>query len=122
MGKQSRVIKDFRYVGLLFVIIIGLTTIIGCFGEEDEGDGGAIYSCTYDKRSTGCGGTGWSDWETSCYEFDIDDYVEGWTPEMVCDKFSGSGEECGGSCCILYEYRDNVLSSGYCPDEYMVEE
>ncbi len=79
-----------------------------------EGSGGGTYCCQYETRSTGCGGTGWKEWESGTDEFDIVDYQEGWTPERVCNKYTGSGTECGGSCCINYQYRDNTLSDGLC--------
>jgi len=72
------------------------------------------YSCNYESRHTGCGGKTWTSWEKGCYAFNIDDYKEGWTPEKVCGKFSGSDTECGGGCCIYTEYRDNEISRGGC--------
>lgn len=82
-------------------------------GEGGEGSG-EIYCCTYQSRATGCGGTGWKDWKDGSDQFNIDDYLEGWTPERVCNKYTGSDTECGGSCCINVEYRNNTLSSGTC--------
>jgi hypothetical protein len=78
-----------------------------------EDDGGS-YCCRYEERHTGCGGAGWSDWEKGAFSFNIDDYREGWTPEKVCDKFTGSDTSCGGGCCITIQYRNNQLTSGSC--------
>jgi hypothetical protein len=78
------------------------------------GDGGSLYCCAYESRSTGCGGVGWSDWAAESFTFNIDDYIEGWTPEQVCGKFSGSDTECSATCCIDVEYRSNTLSGGAC--------
>ncbi len=89
----------------------------GCgdiLGGSGDGSGGT-YACSYESRSSGCGGVGWSDWTAQCYQFNIDDYQEGWTPERVCNKYTGSDTECGGSCCIYVEYRNTTLKSGTCP-------
>jgi hypothetical protein len=92
------------------LLLTAMLTFSAC-GEED----GGTYCCTYESRHTGCGGVGWSDWESESYEFNIDDYVEGWTPELVCDKFTGSDTECSATCCINTEYRSNTLADGTCP-------
>ena len=58
---------------LILVFILAITSavmLIGCGGNGDGG-GGAIYACTFEERSTGCGGVNWSAWDTICYEFDI---------------------------------------------------
>ena len=78
------------------------------------GDEGGVYCCTYGERSTGCGGIGWSGWETEYYQFNIDDYLDGWSPERVCNKFRGDDTACSASCCIEIQKRDNVVSSGEC--------
>lgn len=92
------------------VLVVAISGVSGC-GDEA---GGGIYCCSYEVRSTGCGGTDWKEWQTEVYEFNIDDYLEGWTPQRVCDKFSGSDTECGGSCCIEVQYRNTELSGGSC--------
>ncbi len=84
--------------------------IFSACGEE----GGGIYCCTYESRHTACGGGDWGAWESESYQFNIDDYLEGWTPERVCDKFTGSDTECSATCCINVEYQNNVLSDGNC--------
>jgi hypothetical protein len=96
-----------RLLILSALIVASAAVITGC------GDG-SIYCVTYETRHTGCGGVGWSDWETEHYEFNIDDYREDWTPERVRDKFTGSATECGGGCCIEVQYRNTSLSSGGC--------
>ena len=95
---------------LLSVLIVACAMVITSCSQ------GSTYCCTYESRHTGCGGVGWSQWETEYYEFDIDDYKEGWTPEQVCNKFTGSDTECGGGCCIEVQYRNNRLSSGGCSE------
>jgi hypothetical protein len=82
--------------------------IAGCGGDD------SIYCVTYESRHTGCGGAGWSDWEPDHYEFNMDDYKEGWTPEDVRDKFTGTATNCGGGCCIEIEYLNAQLSDGGC--------
>lgn len=100
----------------LSAIAIAIALAFGALGFVACGDeGGGVYCCTYESRHTGCGGSGWTEWETSSEQFNIDDYKEGWSPEDVCDKYTGTWDECGGSCCISGEYRNNVLSSGACP-------
>ena len=74
----------------------------------------SMYSCNYESRHSGCGGKGWSEWKSECYPFNMDDYKEGWTPEKVCQKYSGSDTKCGESCCDYIEYRNNKLSGGGC--------
>jgi hypothetical protein len=91
------------------LVLYAAATLPGC-GEE----GGGVYACRYESRHSACGGGDYTDWAAECYSFNIDDYLDGWTPEQVCDKFTGSDNECGGSCCITVEYRNNVLSGGTC--------
>jgi hypothetical protein len=81
-----------------------------------NGDEATLFHCTYEHRATECGGTNWSAWETECYEFDLEDYEEGWDADRVCDKFSGSDTACGGGCCIYVEYQNNVVAEGGCSD------
>jgi hypothetical protein len=102
-----------RYLIMFGILaVISLTMFASC--AEDSGGGGGVYACNYEKRATGCGGIGWGDWEAYSYEFDIDDYVEGWTPERVCDKFSGSDTHCAGGCCIDIQYQNNEVAKGEC--------
>jgi hypothetical protein len=101
---------------ILFMVLASLaaaTLIAGCT-EDFEGNGGDTYCCRYETRYTGCGGKGWSDWEKESYSFNINDYKEGWTPQRVCDKYTGSTESCGGGYCIFVEYRNTRLTRGSC--------
>jgi len=100
-----------RYALASLVVVIGLSAL-GC-GD----DGGGVYCCVYESRYSACGGGDYSAWETQYYEFNIDDYVEGWSPADVCDKFNGTDTTCSATCCIYSEDRNNVLSSGECPGE-----
>lgn len=84
--------------------------VAGCDGIV----GGTVYCCTYESRYTGCGGVGWNDWEAEQYEFDLEDYKDGWDAERVCDKFTGSATECGGGCCIEVQYQNTELARGTC--------
>ena len=97
---------------LLTLLLGACVTSLGC--GEDEG---GVYCCTYESRYSACGGGDYSAWETKYCEFNIDDYVEGWSPADVCDKFSGTDTSCSATCCIYSEDRNNVLSSGECPGE-----
>jgi len=97
---------------LAVVLSLGVAAVTGgCGGDE----GGGLYCCTYESRHSACGGGNWTPWVTEHYEFNLDDYVEGWTPERVCAKFSGADTECAGGCCIDTENRNNILSGGSCP-------
>jgi hypothetical protein len=97
---------------LFSLMVLGLLSgLIASCGEEDH-----IYCCSYESRHSACGGGNYTSWETTDYQFDIWDYKEGWTPEDVCNKFTGSDTECGGSCCIYVEYQNNQLSAGECPN------
>ena len=101
----------FRFATRMFAPALAAFMMISACGG---GGGGGIYCCTYDSRHSACGGGSWTDWETESFEFNIDDYVEGWTPEDVCGQYDGSDLECGGSCCIYVEYDNNELTDGGC--------
>ena len=96
------------------VLLLSLLTGLSAWGCGDEG---GVYCCTYESRHSACGGGDYTPWETNYYEFNIDDYVEGWSPQDVCDKFNGTDTSCSATCCIYSEDRNNVLSSGECPGE-----
>ena len=98
----------------LLCAMIWLVAIASFGGCGDDEGGGGIYCCSYESRHTGCGGTGWTDWEAKSDEFNIDDYLEGWTPERVCNKYTGSDTECSTTCCINVQHRNNQLASGAC--------
>jgi len=97
----------------LMFVTLGAALMMSSCGE----DGGGVYCCTYESRHSACGGGDYTPWETNYYEFNINDYVEGWSPQDVCDKFSGTDTSCSATCCIYSEDRNNVLSSGACPGE-----
>jgi hypothetical protein len=96
---------------MILILFFVSTAIVATSCGDGEGE---VFCCRYEKRSTGCGGTGWKAWQSESHEFNLDDYKEGWDAQRVCDKFSGSDTECGGSCCINVEYRNTQLSSGGC--------
>ena len=96
----------------LILALVSVAMLVGC--GSDSGGGGSVYACNYEKRTTGCGGGDYGAWEAYCYEFDMDDYLEGWTPERVCDKFSGSDTSCAAGCCINIQYQSNEVSKGEC--------
>ncbi len=96
------------------IALMALISLAGAFVLGCGDGGGTLYHCTYETRHSACGGGDWSEWTSECYAFDLDDYQTGWTPQMVCDKFSGSDTECGGSCCIYVEHRNTTLADGGC--------
>jgi hypothetical protein len=96
--------------GILMKSLIFFLIFLVLFGCVEEG----YYTCTYEERHTGCGGKGWTDWKSECINIDMDDYKEGWTPQKVCGKYSGSDTNCGGSCCIYIQYQNNRVSPGEC--------
>jgi len=103
---------------LLIVILIALVAIAISFfllqGLNWVPSESGSYSCSYESRHTGCGGKEWSEWKAECYAFNMDDYKEGWTPEKVCGKYTGSDTNCEGGCCIDIEYMNNKLSRDRC--------
>jgi hypothetical protein len=107
--------KNYLWIIIILVVLIVLGTIFFVIANLDfSSSSSGSYSCTYETRHTGCGGVTWTDWTKECYSFDIDDYKEDWTPERVCNKYTSSDTNCGGSCCIEIEYRNNVLPKGSC--------
>lgn len=98
---------------LILVFIVGALAapcLTACGDDE-----GGVYCCTYESRHTACGGSDWTDWESEVDEFNIDNYKDDWTPQRVCDKYTGSWNECSSTCCINGEYRNNTLTRGSCP-------
>ncbi|RLB48055.1 MAG: hypothetical protein DRH23_09445 [Deltaproteobacteria bacterium] len=94
--------------------LLALGTSLMALGCGDEG---GVYCCTYESRHSACGGGDYTAWATNYYEFNIDDYLEGWSPTDVCDKFSGTDTTCSATCCIYSEDRNTTLSSGSCAGE-----
>ncbi|MBN2067693.1 MAG: hypothetical protein JW744_04455 [Candidatus Diapherotrites archaeon] len=93
------------------IFLVGLLVLaIALSGCTEIGS----YSCRYESRHTGCGGKDWTAWQQECVEFDMEDYVDDWTPQMVCEKYTGSGTHCSETCCIYTEYRNNVFAGGGC--------
>lgn len=97
------------------LLLLSLASGLMAWGCGDES--GGVYCCTFESRHSACGGGDYTPWETNYYEFNIDDYVEGWSPNDVCDKFSGTDTNCSATCCVYSEDRNNVLSSGACPGQ-----
>jgi len=90
-----------------YILLFLLISLFGCLEQ-------GIYTCKYEERHSGCGGKTWTDWESKCLDIDMEDYKEGWTPEKVCSEYSGSDTNCGGSCCIYVQYRNNQVAPGSC--------
>ena len=98
---------------VLTLLMLGpLLVVFGCGDDADS-----VYCCTYESRHSACGGGDYTDWVTEYYEFNIEDYVDGWSPTDVCNKFSGTDTGCSATCCIYSEDRNNVLTSGACAGE-----
>jgi hypothetical protein len=91
----------------ILILILSSFILFGCTENS-------TYSCIYESRHTGCGGKEWTEWGTECNAFNMDNYKEDWTPEKVCQKYSGTDTNCGGGCCIEIEYRNNQLSKSSC--------
>jgi len=100
--------------GMAMIAVVALVAVAVVPGGCGDDEGGGVYCCTWESRHTGCGGTDWTAWETEQDEFNIDDYLEGWTPERVCNKYTGSDTACSDTCCIYVEKRNNTLTSGPC--------
>lgn len=95
-------------VGLVCAAMLLLTSACG-----DES--GGVYCCTFESRYSACGGGDYTTWEMEYYEFNLDDYVEGWDAQRVCDKFDGNDTACSATCCIYTEDRLMSVSAGGCP-------
>jgi len=100
-----------KYV--LTLLTLGASLMVLSCGD----DAGGVYCCTYESRHSACGGGDYTDWVPEYYEFNIDDYLDGWSPTDVCNKFSGTDTSCSATCCIYSEDRNNVLTSGTCAGE-----
>jgi hypothetical protein len=104
--------------GLLscFIFLVVFLIIPGCCFDTDDFDyyDEGTYGCAYESRHSGCGGKDWSAWESGCFEFSMDDYREEWTPDRICNEYSGSDTSCSSTCCIYTQYRNTKLSSGGC--------
>jgi len=101
--------KRIQTVALVLLVVIMSVGWLGC---GDDGAGGT-YACAYEERRTdGCDGTGWQDWEYECVEFNADDYYI--TPGEVCANLTESGLYCEAGCCIDYEHRSIDLHKGTC--------
>jgi len=100
-------------IALLAIILLLAIVLVnmGCI----EG-GGSVYSCTYEKRSTGCGGKGWKEWKASCHEFDMEDANDDWTPEKECEDYQGSKTHCAASCCIEVQFRNLQIHNNGCQE------
>ena len=101
---------------MLFCFVFIALIIPGCCFDVDDFnyDDGEIYGCSYESRHSGCGGKDWTAWESECFEFNIEDYKEGWSPERICNQYTGSDTSCSSTCCIYTQYRNNQLSYGGC--------
>jgi hypothetical protein len=107
-----------RNIMFLFFTLLLLSFAIimtGCGSDDDDSGGGEIYSCSYESRYwSDCTGD-YSDWEHTCYQFNMDDYVDDYTPEKVCDNMTSGGTHCESTCCINTYVRNKELNNGGCP-------
>ncbi len=96
--------------------IIGLVGAAALLLASACGDeSGGVYCCTFESRHSACGGGGdYTAWETEYYEFNLDDYLEGWDAQRVCNKFDGTDTACEAGCCINIEDRLLSVSPGAC--------
>ena len=92
--------KPFVYLFLISMLGVALAAC----GEEDEGP--SCFTCLYEKRSSGCGSSGFGPWEegSSTIDFELRD---GLTPEGFCrEAFPASDLECAGGCCVSFQFRN----------------
>jgi len=94
------------------VLAFGALCLLGGCGGGDEGSG--QFACQYEERTTdGCDGYGFGAWESECTSFNADDY---WiSAQEVCSNITDGGVHCEAGCCVDFEFRNVVLTSGSCP-------
>jgi hypothetical protein len=105
------------------VIMVLLAVTMSACGGSGGGEGGTTYTCTWEERHTACNSGDYYAWTSECYHFDMEDYVEGYTPQQVCDNHTpaSGGPYCSGvgtdfPCCIYKETRNaQLVQGGSCP-------
>ncbi len=83
---------------------------LACSDDDDEPD---CFTCLYEKRSTSCSSGSFGSWEegSSTIDFELKD---GLSREGFCKQaYPASDIECGGSCCISFQFRN--VRVGSCP-------
>ncbi len=106
-----------RLGSLIIISAMTCAALAGSFGCSSDLEGeenGGVYCCRYRSESTHCNSGTHDAPEEQSFEFNLDDYVEGSTPESVCGNFSGSHTQCGGGCCINIYYTNLGVTPGSC--------
>ena len=104
--------KAFNYF-MLVVLLCVIIAVCGCPNNDSNSSGGQRYACSYEKRSSACGGGNYSVWKKECYSFNSSDYTI--SPQQVCNNVSSNDTHCAAGCCIYVEGRNAVLTAGSCP-------
>ncbi|MDN5216473.1 hypothetical protein QQ020_30675 [Fulvivirgaceae bacterium BMA12] len=93
---------------IIFSLAFTLAMSFGC--SEDEGP--SCFKCVYEKRSTGCGGSGFGAWEEGSSEHDASTIRDDLTPQSYCDLvYPASDLACELNCCISFQFKNVVVAS-----------
>ena len=97
-------------------VLVALVLLLASMGLAACGDDGpSIFSCTFEQRKTSCGSSSFGEWEAECRTIDFE-LRDGLSPEQFCQNaYSGSDTECGGGCCLDFQFRATEMRSGRCP-------
>ena len=88
------------------VMVFGILSACSAVGGSS-----GTQSCTYDKRiSSASGCTADTAWETVC--FDIPELVDGLSNADYCANQANDGIECGGGCCLTFEFTTPQVVDG----------
>lgn len=98
---------------LLTLALFALLITGACSSDEDGGT--EVFHCSYEQRNTSCSSSKFGPWTAGCATVDFE-LREGLTAESFCSQaYPASDIECGGGCCISFQFRNVVSSGGPCP-------
>ena len=95
---------------LLTLLLLSAAVLPAC---GSDGVPRSDFACVYEERQTDCGGGSFGPWTSECsfVDFEIRDDL---TPQAYCDQaYPASDTECGGGCCISFQFR-NVVALSSC--------
>ena len=96
-------------LSLMLVTLLALPLILGACGDDE---GVTCFTCLYEKRTTSCSSSSFGPWESGEATIDFE-LKDGLTPTQFCsDAYPASDIECGGGCCIDFQFRN--VSVGSC--------
>lgn len=87
---------------------VGLLLLVLTACEEPYGP----LACDYEVRATSCSDSSFGPWESDC--LDVLEPRDDLTPEGWCDLITDDTIECGGGCCLSFQYREAEGRRGTC--------